>query len=106
MPFPRLRCGFIASCAGEIARPFTPMNSALRHEYLTALGLETWVVRGKSKPANPPRESVVSREAPLMPEAPMSREAPMMRETPMSREAPARESGVDWPELRARVAAC
>ena len=53
------------------------MNSALRREYLAAMGLETWAVRGKPVPAGPPREA-----------------------------SAARESGVDWPELRARVAAC
>src|ERR1700685_4184918 len=77
MASPRPRYGFTASCAGEIVRPFTPMNSALRREYLAAMGLETWAVRGKPVPAGPPREA-----------------------------SAARESGVDWPELRARVAAC
>jgi uracil-DNA glycosylase family 4 len=71
------------------------MNSALRHEYLAALGLETWVVRGKSTPASPPREAMELREVPVL------REAPALGET-----AAARESGADWPELRARVAAC
>jgi uracil-DNA glycosylase family 4 len=65
------------------------MNSALRHEYLAALGVETWVMRGKSMPASPPREAMALREVAAL------------RET-----AAARESGVDWPELRARVAAC
>ena len=50
------------------------MNPALRHEYLAALGLQSWVSRGT--PA-PPETAVQGREA-----------------------------GVDWPELRARVAAC
>jgi uracil-DNA glycosylase family 4 len=68
------------------------MNSARRHEYLAALGLETWVVRGKT---------------PTLCEPPALHEAPMLREASVSREAPqARESGADWPELRARVAAC
>jgi uracil-DNA glycosylase family 4 len=71
------------------------MNSALRHEYLAALGLETWVVRDKSTPASPPREAMELREAPVL------REAPALGAT-----AAARESGADWPELRARVAAC
>src|SRR5450631_2436405 len=53
------------------------MNPALRHDYLSALGLETWVARGKSIPAGAPRDA---------PEA--------------------REAGVDWPELKSRVAAC
>jgi len=46
------------------------MNSALRREYLAALGLNTWV----------------ARNACAAPDA--------------------REAGLDWPELRARVAAC
>ncbi len=64
------------------------MSSPLRREYLAALGLQTWVVRGKSP---------VSPEA-ATPDAPASREMLAPRE--------AREAGVDWPELRARVAAC
>ena len=85
------------------------MSSALRREYLAALGLETWVVRGKSPR---PRET-----AP--PDAPASRDIREPRKMPASRDmpeprdpgaagdsSPAREAGVDWPELRARVAAC
>ena len=69
------------------------MNSALRREYLAAMGLETWVVRGKAAPAPAP--------------APATREATAMREATAPREVTAqREAGVDWPELRARVAAC
>jgi DNA polymerase len=77
------------------------MNSALRHEYLAALGVETWVVRDKSTPASPPREAMVLRGAPVLREVPVFREPPALGET-----ATARESGADWPELRARVAAC
>ena len=55
------------------------MNPVLRREYLAALGLESWVVR----------------------EIPARREIPALRQVPAPREA-----GVDWPELRARVAAC
>jgi len=58
------------------------MMSALRREYLAALGIQTWAVRGNAAcPVAPP-------VAPLV--APSG----------------ARESGVDWPELRARVSAC
>jgi DNA polymerase len=77
------------------------MNSALRHEYLAALGVETWVVRDKSTPASPPREAMVLGGAPVLREVPVFREPPALGET-----ATARESGADWPELRARVAAC
>jgi uracil-DNA glycosylase len=64
------------------------MNPALRHDYLVALGLKTWVARGKSAPAVA-ADAVVPRDA-AVPRDP----------------AAAREAGVDWPELRARVAAC
>jgi uracil-DNA glycosylase len=78
------------------------MNSALRREYLDAMGIQGWVVRSKSAPevAAPP-EAVAQRAvvAPREPVAP--REASVAREAGMAREA-----GVDWPELRARVAAC
>jgi uracil-DNA glycosylase family 4 len=57
------------------------MNSALRREYLAAMGLQAWAVRGKA--ATAPEAAAVPREA-----------------------GAAREAGVDWPELRARVAAC
>jgi uracil-DNA glycosylase len=52
------------------------MNSALRREYLDALGLQTWAMRGTAAPAN------------VLPEV------------------AARESGLDWSALEARVAAC
>ena len=68
------------------------MNPALRHDYLAALGLETWVERSA---APPPQVS-----------APTDREAPPDRGAPVVREAAGREAGVDWPELQARVAAC
>lgn len=73
------------------------MSSALRREYLAALGLETWVVRGKSAVAHEaaPSDAPAPREVPAPPEAGAPRDS-----------SPAREAGVDWPELRARVAAC
>jgi uracil-DNA glycosylase family 4 len=71
------------------------MNSALRREYLAAMGLQGWVVRGQSP-----------IKAALPPEA-AARDAVMAREVATPREVnAAREAGVDWPELRARVAAC
>ncbi len=74
----------------------THMNSALRREYLAALGLTTWVARGKVVPvmlkaAN--KSWVAVESAALGPPAASGPPA-------------AREAGVDWPELRARVAAC
>jgi uracil-DNA glycosylase len=111
------------------------MSSALRREYLAALGLETWVVRGKSavshdvapSDASAPRDMPMPREGsvPAPREAPASREERAPNEAPAPRGAraprealaprdagapldssPAREAGVDWPELRSRVAAC
>jgi len=55
------------------------MNPALRKDYLAALGIETWVLRGAPAPAELP--------------APEARPA-------------GREEGLDWNGLRARVAAC
>ena len=91
------------------------MNPALRQEYLAALGLETWVMRGKSALAAAPREITAPVESPAVHAAPVARarEAGVSRDDSAAREAgvprddsPAREAGVDWPELRARVAAC
>ena len=113
------------------------MNPALRQEYLAALGLEAWVVRGPAAPAAVPREIVAPAESPgvharAMPheaiarpdslaspdaiapartfapkDALSPREATGLRDAGMPRgDSTAREAGVDWPELRARVAAC
>jgi uracil-DNA glycosylase len=62
------------------------MNSAQRREYLEALGLSTWVARGAAAPA---------------PQFP-----PEAARQPASAAGEIREAGVDWPELRSRVAAC
>jgi len=59
-----------------------PMNSAVRDEYLAALGLTAWTLRGK--------------ESPLLGTA-----AP-----DPTRAGETREAGADWPQLRSRVAAC
>lgn len=70
------------------------MNNALRREYLAALGLTTWVARGKVVPARlkAANQSVANQSVANQPAA--------------MGPAAAREAGVDWPELRARVAAC
>ena len=68
------------------------MNPALRQEYLAALGLQTWVARST------PRDDAGAAGAPR------SRRGAGPRWP--ARLAGAREAGVDWPELRARVAAC
>jgi uracil-DNA glycosylase family 4 len=66
------------------------MNSDLRRDYLTALGFETWVARGRFAPVG----------SPLAPD-----DAPR-GEGAVPEAAAAREDGIDWPELKARVAAC
>ena len=66
------------------------MNRALRKEYLAAMGLQSWVARVPAPAAGP--------EAPLA-EAPLA-------EAPDAPPAAAREAGLDWNQLRARVAAC
>jgi uracil-DNA glycosylase len=63
------------------------MTSALRKEYLAALGLETWTLRG---PATAVLEPVAAPSPHVA--APHS--------------AVPREAGHDWPQLRERVAAC
>jgi uracil-DNA glycosylase len=60
------------------------MDSALRQEYLGALGLSTWVTRARS-------ELEAAAEDLILPEAGTAK---------------TREAGFDWPQLRARVAAC
>jgi uracil-DNA glycosylase len=97
------------------------MSSALRREYLAALGLETWVVRGKSprpRATAPPdapasRDKREPRDMREPGDMPASRDTPASRDIPEPRgpgaagdSSPGREAGVDWPELRARVAAC
>jgi uracil-DNA glycosylase len=67
------------------------MNSALRREYLNALGLQTWAVRGTAAPGTALPEAAVGAGAAAR--APAAAPA-------------AREAGFDWSELKARVAAC
>jgi DNA polymerase len=77
------------------------VNPQLRQEYLAALGIETWAVRGQPQPA------IAELEAPLLPAAPIARLADVRSAAAVrSDTATPREAGVDWPELRARVAAC
>jgi DNA polymerase len=115
------------------------MNPALRQEYLAALGLESWVVRGKAvaREIGVPAEPPLPREEAALPDAITRRDVPATRGVAAARDvaaarnvtptrdafAPtevlgrrdagvprgdstAREAGFDWPELRARVAAC
>jgi len=87
------------------------MNSALRKEYLAALGLETWTLRGAATTALEP----VAAPAPFTEPAPAVAAAPhpgVQRaeeapgETAAPRETAPREAAYDWPQLRERVAAC
>ena len=89
------------------------MNPALRQEYLAALGLQTWVRRGKSALAAAPRDMIArpGAIAPTHPPAPQAPLSPAEPSLPHGAGVPrddstAREAGFDWPELRARVAAC
>jgi len=77
------------------------MNSAQRHEYLTALGLDAWIRRGT------PAAGLSSVTTSALGLTGASTVASVIS-LPLSPIPPsmAREAGVDWPELRARVAAC
>jgi DNA polymerase len=85
------------------------VNSALRREYLAALGIESWAMRGKSAPLGTPATHEVSapREVPTPRKIPPPREvvAPLGGGVPGDVSAE-REAGVGWPELQAKVAAC
>jgi uracil-DNA glycosylase len=76
------------------------MNSELRHEYLDALGLTSWTLRGgRASEAMPASPATVAADSPAA--APALAAVASPRET-----SAAREEAADWPELRARVAAC
>ena len=85
---------------------------SLRGEYLAAMGLETWVVRGRAPPVTALRPEVL-RDAGVPPKAAATGDAVAPRDAVAPSDAivprdasPSREAGVDWPELTARVAAC
>ena len=89
------------------------MNPALRQEYLAALGLETWMMRDKSALVAAPRDIIappdpIATPRPPAPQVPLSPPEPSRpRGAGVSGDdSTAREGGFDWPELRARVAAC
>jgi uracil-DNA glycosylase family 4 len=78
------------------------MNSQLRREYLDALGLKTWTLRGAQGPADAPSLVIASSAASAAPAATPA----LAAATPTRDVSAAREAGADWEELRARVAAC
>ena len=76
------------------------MNSVLRKEYLQALGIDTWVERQKCRAGAASRLSAAPQVAAAAP-------APALMPAPLPAGAgTTREAGIDWPELKARVAAC
>ena len=88
------------------------MNRALRKEYLSAIGIDSWARRGVPAAHLPQAmpEAAVVRTAPAaarqaVPVIPRRAEVanPPAQRPPLEAE---REQGVDWPELQARVAAC
>jgi DNA polymerase len=84
------------------------MSSGLRKEYLAALGLETWTLRGPAA-ASEPVAAPFGESAPLV--AAASRDAARRNEVAPGdatapREVAPREAAYDWPQLRERVAAC
>jgi DNA polymerase len=82
------------------------MNPALRQDYLSALGLENWAVRGKERPASAEREPTASDSASVVSATrePAAREMALRGALPAG--VAAREDGADWATLRARVAVC
>ena len=84
------------------------MNSELRKEYLAALGIRPWALRARDahEPAAPdpaPAKPAALKPAASKPAAAKSGAHEIARAGEASQ---ARESGLDWPELRTRVAAC
>lgn len=94
------------------------MNSELRQEYLAALGLKSWTLRNGPTPEAAPAPAFAAAAA--LAGAPGPAAAPAFAGAPAVAPAPAaaatssaapvtpqaREAGVDWTDLRARVAAC
>ena len=80
------------------------MNSELRKEYLAALGLKPWTLRARDAlplAAEVPATAAVPPPAAVSPAAVV----PLIAELSTG-VTQAREAGLDWPQLRARVAAC
>jgi DNA polymerase len=78
------------------------MSSALRKEYLQAMGIDTWVQRvhpPTATPGIPPGATEVTAHGAEV-------KAHGAQVTAHGAQPSGRESGCDWTELRARVAAC
>jgi uracil-DNA glycosylase family 4 len=83
------------------------MTSALRREYLAAMGLESWVVR-KPGGGSAQAGAAAAQTRPVRPVA-ASRPATGLEAPAEPIAAPGalhREADFDWPQLRERVAAC
>jgi uracil-DNA glycosylase family 4 len=83
------------------------MNPNLRREYLAALRLETWAVRGTAAPASPQRVAAPADSPADMARQPVAAPQAAVPNAGAARDVSAgREAGLDWPELQARVAGC
>jgi uracil-DNA glycosylase len=89
------------------------MNSELRQEYLAALGLKSWTLRATATPGSSPSTEVFAAAPEVLTEPPTAAQptaaqptAAQLTAAQLTAAQPAREAGVDWPALRARVAAC
>jgi uracil-DNA glycosylase len=85
------------------------MTSALRKEYLAALGLETWILRGPATAepvAAPFTEKAPVAAAASHAAAPPGASPAAAPHVAVAHSAVPREAGHDWPQLRERVAAC
>jgi DNA polymerase len=81
---------------------------ALRREYLAALGLETWTLRGPAA-ASEPVAAPIDEPVPVVAAAPRDdarRDEVAPGAVTAPRETAPREAAYDWPQLRERVAAC
>src|SRR5580704_13325348 len=113
MPCRRPSYGPTGRCAGGRAGPpcrmmSRPMSSALRKEYLAALGLQTWTLR-RPAAASEPVAAPFNESAPVaaaVPRESARRDELAPGDAAAPHEAALREAAYDWPQLRERVAAC
>ena len=82
------------------------MNSELRKEYLAALGIKPWTLRAREGLAPPVSHATVQPAGTLTAAAPLPASVSPSVAERSSGLPMARDAGLDWPELRARVAAC